>query len=312
MEHRRIIKRLLQENIGRKIQTISKKSQKKKYDLLFLDTIYILVQSNANDQLIQKLLYLYSLYRSCMQKKSKNKINHYIEKENELHELIENTLVKGGNTFPVVPYLNKESIDQMYLLWIKYQKQVFSSQQDIFKGGNSLFSISSMDSIASDLFFKIGVVYGSLLQLLKDIQDDIPKDEINLTGFVDDNNQLVPLLKLTKYAATIVSTIDSAVRVFLNQSNYDMRLLKPVLDLVGVNFQNIEGNYQNVVQCFEEIQNILEKKGFQDTIVNTTKMTSDAKSFLSNTKTLSSNAKTVTSNLFKSPKMNKPFGRKTT
>lgn len=247
-----------------------------------------------------------------MQKKSKNKINHYIEKENELHELIENTLVKGGNTFPVVPYLNKESIDQMYLLWIKYQKQVFSSQQDIFKGGNSLFSISSMDSIASDLFFKIGVVYGSLLQLLKDIQDDIPKDEINLTGFVDDNNQLVPLLKLTKYAATIVSTIDSAVRVFLNQSNYDMRLLKPVLDLVGVNFQNIEGNYQNVVQCFEEIQNILEKKGFQDTIVNTTKMTSDAKSFLSNTKTLSSNAKTVTSNLFKSPKMNKPFGRKTT
>lgn len=296
MNPHNILQKLLQENIGKKIHSISKKSQKKKYDLLFSHTITYLIQSNTNDQIIQKILYLYSLYRNSMRTKSKKNIQHYIEKENELRKWIKNDTHKGGDTTLTNSFLTKDSIYRLYLTWINYQKQLFNTQTDIIKGGNSIFNISSLDAIASDLLFKLGVVYGSLLQFLKDVQDDIPKNEIDITGFVDDKNQLVSALKLTKYAATIISTIDSAVRVFVNQGNYDTRLLKPILNLIGVDFQNIEGKYQNVVECFQEIQNILEKKGFEKTFVNAKQTLSDTKSLLSDMHVLSSNAKNIASN----------------
>lgn len=80
---------------------------------------------------------------------------------------------------------------------------------------------------------------------MKDVQVELSGNELSgndlkITGFVDENNELVSICKLTKYASSVILLIDSSVELFVKNGVLDMKLLKPILSSLGIDLNFIE------------------------------------------------------------------------
>jgi hypothetical protein len=243
-----------------KIVQPQSKSKLIRNDSVFTNTIVRLMDVNADTPTISFFLELYSHYKNIfIQDLNPVDIRAYIELENKLLEN-KNTIIAyvgGGlhkqNTTP------KEISHSLYQSWLTHEKTRFNN---FIKGGNEMEEINIH---TKDIFYKLGVIYGSLLQFLKDVQVELSGNELSgndlkITGFVDENNELVSICKLTKYASSVILLIDSSVELFVKNGVLDMKLLKPILSSLGIDLNFIENTYNDAMTCIQEFKNIFQKR----------------------------------------------------
>lgn len=243
-------------------ETINMNEQSKskwiRNDHVFIDTIVRLLNVNADTHTIAHVFELYSYYKNMfIQDLNPVYIRRYLKLENELRKHKQSTHIGGSNKEQSVSTPIAQSL---YQSWLTNEKTRLDA---MMKGG--MENDPEINTQSKDIFYKLGVIYGALLQFLKDVQVELSGNELSgndlkITGFVDENNEFVSICKLTKYATSVILLIDSSLELFVNKGVLDMKLLKPVLNSLGIDLHFIESTYNDAMTCIQEFQNLFRKR----------------------------------------------------
>lgn len=277
-----ILSALFDQNIGNTLST--------DYSILFCDTIKELLSVNTPDIIMQQVLLLYSTYRSLYHRRhsiKKEDINYYHTIENKL----KNGAYTGGSSQPenktksvnATDIIQPKVFQKLYSNWLQSTKDYLNHNISKISGSSNSENTDNSDSSANDTSFKIdnernkrfldiqqlqsdeqfnqmfytlGLIYGSLLQFLKDLHTINSEYDLDITGFVDENSKLKPICELANYAVSVVSLVDAVLEIIVNQGVLDIRLLKPILRIIGINFEDIEYYYNEAIHCIMEFQNM--------------------------------------------------------
>lgn len=277
-----ILSTLFDRNVG---NTLSKD-----HSVLFCNTIQELLSVNTPDAIIQQVLLLYSTYRNFYQHRDsiqKKDIAYYNALENKLKignykgGTNENQNQNQNETSSVTSLIQPKVFKKLYSNWLQSTKDYLKDHMNKISGSSNDNSNSSnnpdnmniqqiqTDEQFNEMFSTLGVIYGSLLQFLKDLHTINSEYDLDITGFVDETSKLKPICELAKYAVSVVSLIDAVLEIIVNQGVLDIRLLKPILRMVGINFDDIEYYYNEAIQCIFEFQNMNDMS--QNKIINTMK-----------------------------------------
>ena len=225
-------------------------------DNIFTDTIVQLLNANADTHMIAQVLELYSHYKDIfIQDLNPLYIRQYLDLENKLRNQKQRSYGGGMKAKNITNIAHS-----LYHSWLTNEKARLDSIMT-----NEEVDNQEINTQSKDIFYKLGVIYGALLQFLKDAQVELSGNELSgndlkITGFVDENNEFVSLCNLTKYASSVISLIDSSLELFINKGVLDMKLFKPLLTSLGIDLDFIENTYNDAMLCIQEFQNMLKKR----------------------------------------------------